>query len=154
MLMSRLLHVVIVLLVAVVSIVVGLAIASLSGSPLDAETSVTFTPPPAWTPTSPPSTTPASSPTPVEATAGPTATPAATATARPTARPTAPAESTPTPSPTELADLFIEYIVQRGDSLKSIGRAYGVTVSELLAVNDFADPDSLTIGEVVRVPVR
>ena len=43
------------------------------------------------------------------------------------------------------------YVVQRGDSLYSISRAYGVSVNELKTANNLTS-DLLTIGQVLTIP--
>jgi LysM repeat protein len=44
------------------------------------------------------------------------------------------------------------YTVQRGDTLTSIAKRFGVRVSDLLAANTFANPDNLTEGQTVTIP--
>jgi cell wall-associated NlpC family hydrolase len=44
-----------------------------------------------------------------------------------------------------------EYTVQQGDTLYSIARRFGITVAELVALNDLADPDRLRPGQVLRL---
>jgi LysM repeat protein len=44
--------------------------------------------------------------------------------------------------------------VQRGDSLKLIAQRYGVTVRDIIAVNQIPNPDSLNVGSVVRIPKK
>lgn len=46
------------------------------------------------------------------------------------------------------------HVVQRGDTLYSIGRAYGFTIDELVAYNNLANPDALQIGDEIRIPPR
>ena len=101
-------------------------------------------------PTSPPAAEPTSPPA-----AEPTAAPAAEPTSPPTAEPTA----TPAPEPTNApaappAETFVEYTVQRGDLLLAIANQYGVTVQDILAVNDIPNPDSLRVGQVLRIPKK
>lgn len=45
------------------------------------------------------------------------------------------------------------YTVKRGDTLSSIARAYGTTWQELAKLNGMSNPNSLTIGQVIKVPV-
>ena len=105
------------------------------------------------------STTPSAALTP---TAGST-TPAPATTASPTALPTTEA-STPTavpptapptdaPAPTAAAE-YVEYTVQRGDSLKIIAERYGVTIRDIISVNQIPNPDSLTVGSVLQIPKK
>lgn len=44
------------------------------------------------------------------------------------------------------------YIVQPGDTLSGIAQAFGVSLQDLLAVNDIADPNLLHIGQVLVIP--
>lgn len=44
------------------------------------------------------------------------------------------------------------HVVQRGDTLYSIGRAYGFTIDALAAHNNLANPDALQIGDEIRIP--
>jgi LysM repeat protein len=84
-----------------------------------------------------------SSPTPAPAS---TPTPLALAEATPTS--TAP----PIASPTSLPPLLV-YTVQEGDTLGAIAQTYGVTVEELMAINNLADPNVLSIGQTLIIPV-
>jgi predicted chitinase/LysM repeat protein len=43
------------------------------------------------------------------------------------------------------------YIVQSGDSLSSIARRFGMTLSEIISLNDISDPDLLQVGQVLIV---
>jgi LysM repeat protein len=71
-----------------------------------------------------------------------TPTAASTPTVPPTALPTAPAAN------------YIEYIVQKGDILRTIAQKYGVTVEEILAINRIPNPDSLNVASVIRIPKK
>jgi nucleoid-associated protein YgaU len=44
------------------------------------------------------------------------------------------------------------YVVQRGDELRHIAEEHGLSVSALLSVNEVPDPDSLRIGQVLKLP--
>jgi LysM repeat protein len=120
-------------------------------------------------PTTPPEPTgaPTSLATPAEPTAAPTTPPATpttaataaaitAATAAPTRRPTvAPTTAEPTePAPTADSADYIEYTVQPGDILSRIAKRYGVTLEEILAINDIENPASLTVGQVLRIPKK
>ncbi len=84
----------------------------------------TYTPTPTWTP----------SPTPPQAT--------------PTPRPyTPPPTPTPTVTPTPLI-----YTVQRGDTLLSIAKRFGVSAQALQDVNGIVDPRRLQIGQPLIIP--
>ncbi|HEX9371695.1 MAG TPA: LysM domain-containing protein, partial [Roseiflexaceae bacterium] len=74
------------------------------------------------------------------------ATPAATSKPAPTAAPAA--------APTIAATGYVEYTVQKGDILGRIAQKYDVSVREILAINDIANPDSLTVGQVLRIPQK
>jgi LysM repeat protein len=116
-----------------------------------------------WAATTPPATATSA---PTAAAAEPTSAPtetiaptgAPTATRAPTTRATASAPtSAPTRSPTAAATAtaeaaFVEYTVQSGDVLATIARRFGVTVEEILAVNTIANPRSLVVGDVIRIP--
>ena len=76
-------------------------------------------------------------------------------TAEPPTAELAPTAEPPTvpPAPTAAAD-YVEYTVQRGDSLKSIAAKFGVTIRDIIAVNQIPNPDSLTVGSVLRIPKK
>ncbi len=61
----------------------------------------------------------------------------------PATRPSPPATFTPLPS---------EYVVQSGDTLGAIAATFGVTVEELVALNNLANPDLIDVGTVLRLP--
>lgn len=44
------------------------------------------------------------------------------------------------------------YVVQGGDTLAAIARRFGTTVTELVQLNNLANPDSLAIGQQLKVP--
>ncbi len=59
--------------------------------------------------------------------------------------------------PTETADTTPKsgeqvHIVQPGENLFRIGLRYGFTVDELAAYNGIEDPNSLEVGQVIRIP--
>jgi len=65
-------------------------------------------------------------------------------------------ESTPLPpsqTPTPYLVLTEPYRVQPGDSLGQIANKFDVSVADLLAVNDLADPDQLFVGQVIMIPM-
>lgn len=82
---------------------------------------------------------------------GSIAAPADTATAVP---PSADATATATPAPQAepTADAARTYTVQRGDNLSRIAAQFGVTLQDLLAVNDIADPSIIYAGTVLELP--
>lgn len=64
--------------------------------------------------------------------------------------------ATPAPSlePTTIGQdmQFVEYVVQRGDTLYAIARLFNVSMDDILAYNNVPDPASLTIGQTLRIP--
>lgn len=67
---------------------------------------------------------------------------------------TEPPETAPTaepPSPTEPTGEQI-HIVQPGENLYRIGLQYGFHYMELAAYNGIANPDSLSVGQEIRIP--
>lgn len=46
----------------------------------------------------------------------------------------------------------ISYTVQAGDTLYDIALKFGSTVAAIVAVNQIADPDSLAVGQVLKIP--
>ena len=77
----------------------------------------------------------------------PTATPRPTATPVPAAPTVAP---TLVPSPTAAGART--YTVQRGDELRHIAAQYGVSIWKIIDNNDIPNPDSLRVGQVLRIP--
>jgi len=57
----------------------------------------------------------------------------------------------PTPVPTPVPAPQV-HIVQKGDTLYSIARYYGVTPAELAAVNGITDPDRIYVGQRLVIP--
>jgi len=61
-----------------------------------------------------------------------------------------------TPSPTAIPinlDNVKEYQVEFGDTLGLIAEQFDVTVEELMAINQIKDPNSLSVGMVLYIPV-
>jgi LysM repeat protein len=103
----------------------------------------------AGAPTAPPSSVPEKAPT-----AAPTDTPLPPS-APPTDTPlppSAPPTDTPLPPTATAPSDYVDYTVQKGDILKLIAQKYGVTVADILAVNQIANPDSLNVGSVIHIP--
>ncbi len=48
----------------------------------------------------------------------------------------------------------IIYTVKKGDTLYSIAKKYGTTVSVLARYNGITDPDVLSVNTVLRIPVE
>lgn len=63
---------------------------------------------------------------------------------------------TPTPDPTRALPTPIarpgEYVIQPGDTLGNIARAYGLTLEALIAANPGVDPNWLAVGQVIKLP--
>jgi LysM repeat protein len=142
-------------LVAVVALSAGLLIARVFGSSPNLPAGY-VTPSPVIGEAETATATSPLSPT-LEATRPPSATPAPSVTAEaviitPSVTPPI-AAATPTPPPTAPPS-YIEYVVQRGDILRAIAQKYGVTVEEILAINQIPNPDSLNVASVIRIPIR
>ena len=78
-----------------------------------------------------------------------------TATSQPVPTSVAPpegAEPAATAAPTGDTAAYIEYTVQKGDLLNDIAKKYNVTTKAILAINEISNADSLTIGQVLRIP--
>ena len=56
------------------------------------------------------------------------------------------------PSPSAQATIPRTYRVQPGDTLRSIAARFGVTVADLVEANDIADPDVISVGQVLIIP--
>jgi len=57
-----------------------------------------------------------------------------------------------TPMPTPTLEL-VEYIVRAGDTLGSIATQFEVSVADILYVNEIENPDILSVGQVLFIPV-
>jgi peptidoglycan endopeptidase LytF len=109
--------------------------------------------------TSLPTTIAGAEPTPIAdlPTAAPAPTSAPIAVLDP-AEPTATSRPAPTSAPAATsapignAPTYIEYTVQKGDLLNSIAKKYNVTTKDILAINQISNADSLTVGQVIRIP--
>lgn len=49
---------------------------------------------------------------------------------------------------------FVEHTVARGESLGAIARKYKTTIADIRAYNELPDPDHITLGQKLRVPVK
>lgn len=84
--------------------------------------------------------------------------PADTASATPTAGPTAVSANLPevTPFPTVPAQppaLPQSHVVQSGETLGAIAQLYGVSVEDLLRANGLTDPNVLSVGQTLIIPL-
>lgn len=64
----------------------------------------------------------------------------------------APASATETPVTVQVARPNRTYIVQQGDTLKTIAQQFGVTLDDLIMANQLADPDRLQLGQPLVIP--
>jgi LysM repeat protein len=85
----------------------------------------------------------ASNPAPPPTLAAPTATP------RPTVTPVPP---TPLVKATATPQKGGTYTVKSGDELKHIAADYNVSIWKIIAANDIPNPDSLRIGQELKIP--
>src|SRR5262245_53009913 len=141
-----------------VAVIAGLFVATLSTA--NRPIAVAQTTPNAENPTPAPTTgalvqAQTNAPPTTAATSAPStvATPSPSNTAAATAVPTIAPTSLPTTTPT-LAGEFVEYTVQRGDELLQLAKKYNVTVKEIMANNQIPNPDSLVVGQVLRIPKK
>ncbi len=73
-----------------------------------------------------------------------------TRTPRPTPAATLPPEATPIgPEPTPGS-----YRIKRGDTLSAIARRFNVTVDQLICANNIRNPNSLSTGVTIVVPIE
>jgi nucleoid-associated protein YgaU len=72
------------------------------------------------------------------------------------APPTATPRPSPMPAPTAVPTATPErgrtYVVKPGDELKHIAADYGVSIWKIIQTNDIPNPDSLRVGQVLRIP--
>lgn len=47
----------------------------------------------------------------------------------------------------------VYYTVKAGDSLSEIAEEYGITCEELAKINEIADPDFISVGQKIKVPM-
>lgn len=71
-----------------------------------------------------------------------------TATLTPEVTTVTPAPSGPTPSPSA----GTTYVVQAGDTIFSIARAYGVSPQAIVQANALTDPDRIALGQELSIP--
>lgn len=56
-----------------------------------------------------------------------------------------------TPAPTPSGD-YINYTIQKGDTLSGIAAKYGTTYQELARINNIANPNLIYAGNIIKVP--
>jgi len=78
-----------------------------------------------------------------------TGTPGGAATQTPVAEATASPTITPVPAPTPQV-----YVVKKGDTLSKIAKKFNLTVAQLIAANKLKDPDKLSIGDEITIPLK
>ena len=106
----------------------------------------TPSPSPTALPSTPPAT-PLATPSPIlAATPQPTPTPTPVVTPIPTSVPTPVVTPAPTPVPVRT------YVVQEGDTLSSIAGRFGTSVGAIVAANNLASADEITIGQQLIIP--
>ena len=66
--------------------------------------------------------------------------------------PTVAAPSAPPPPAAELQGKPNVYVMQKGDTLYGIARKFNVPPKNLIACNEFKDPNHLPVGTKVRIP--
>lgn len=71
----------------------------------------------------------------------------------PTPRPAAPAvAAAPAAEPTDVPLPKGSYTVKPGDELKGIAAQSGVSIWKIIQANDIPNPDSLRVGQVLKIP--
>ncbi len=69
--------------------------------------------------------------------------------------PSAPTPTRPPPTPIPLPQTLMDrYVVRAGDTLSDIAFRYNIALGELMELNGIADPNTLKIGQLLKVPVR
>ena len=48
---------------------------------------------------------------------------------------------------------MLKYIVQEGDTLYDIALRYDVTIDDLIRINKIQDPNNLTVGQELLIPL-
>jgi LysM repeat protein len=63
------------------------------------------------------------------------------------------ASPTPTP-PAQPTAQPVTYVVKQGDTLSGIADMFGVTVDDIVRINNITDPNSLQVGQTLAIPGR
>ena len=58
------------------------------------------------------------------------------------------------PAATNAPANLAEYTIQPGDELLNIAKRYQVNMEDILAINQIDNPDSLRVGQVLRIPTQ
>jgi LysM repeat protein len=69
--------------------------------------------------------------------------------ATPSTGATAAVSPSPSPSPSPAGEV---YVVKSGDTLSDIAQRFDTTVEAIVEANDLDDPDTLAIGDELRIP--
>lgn len=69
-----------------------------------------------------------------------------------TLRLTSPPQTAPAPATPAAAPATQSYVAQNGDSLSSISQKFGISLDQLAAANGLNDPNTLAIGQTLRIP--
>jgi murein DD-endopeptidase MepM/ murein hydrolase activator NlpD len=56
------------------------------------------------------------------------------------------------PSPVRAQSEFPTYIIQPGDSLGGIAEQFGISLNELISLNGISNPDSISPGQILKIP--
>jgi LysM repeat protein len=51
-----------------------------------------------------------------------------------------------------VSDTGYEHVVQSGETLSAIAKAYGATTADIVAANSLSDPDNLRVGQKLFIP--
>ncbi|HEX3032331.1 MAG TPA: LysM peptidoglycan-binding domain-containing protein [Bacillota bacterium] len=114
------------------------------------------TPEPTTTTPEPTTTTPeptTTTPEPTTTTPEPTTTTPEPTTTTPEPTTTTPEPTTTTPLPTTLPPNTFVYIVQPGDTLYKLAQQFNTTVNVLVALNGITNPNVLSVGQPLLIPV-
>lgn len=66
--------------------------------------------------------------------------------------PNVPSETPAAPAPAEAAGNDKVYVMQKGDTLYGVARKFNVPPKQLIAANNFPDPNKVNAGTKVRIP--
>ena len=66
--------------------------------------------------------------------------------------PDPPAAASSSTTTTRAIGTLLRYTINPGDTLSSVARQFGVTLDDLIAVNNIANPDAIRAGEELIIP--